>query len=376
MTEIDHYESVRQKMSIDGIGTPKHKKTLEFLKMIYSDEEIKLLDHYDRAYQLLSPKQLAKKANLEKDDVKKIMKNLGKRGAIFKLGGKYMLFNLVPGFFEHYILTRGDTEENTRKSAEYFRWAFMNLTPQMFHDMKLQKNTVWYPKLPLDAEDKIIEIDEGIPVDDQKIMTGELVRELLDKNDYYAKIFCQCREIAKMTGEPCNHAPEDLGCLLCGLTARVLVDQGMATEIPTREEAEKYVEDCEKAGLIHYGMNMGAVTFICNCCRDCCCGLRGMVETGLTYGRSNFDPRWNAEACTFCDLCVKKCPMSAIKHHYPIRDEGDNMIFNLERCLGCGVCAANCPKNAITLVKVRTDDTPEISGVGIKIQEGILGIKK
>ena len=376
MTEVNHYESVRRKMSIGGIGTPKHKKTIEFLKMLYNDEEIKLLDTFDRAYQLLSSAKLAKKANLEKAKVKKILKNLRKRGLIFDMGGKYMIMNLVPGFFEHYILTRGDTEENTKKAAEFFRWAFMNLTPQMFNDMKLQKDAVWYPKLPIHAEEKIIEIDESVSIDDQKIMTGELVRELIDKNDFYAKIYCQCREVAKMTGEPCEYASEELGCLLCGLTGRILVDQGLAIEIPSKEEAIKYVQECEKAGLIHYGMNIGAITFICNCCRDCCCGLRGMVETGLTYGRSNFDPKWNPEACTLCDLCVKKCPMGAITHQYPIREEPERMIFNLERCLGCGVCAANCPNNAITLIKVRTEDTPEISGVGKMIQDGILGVKE
>ena len=85
MTEIDYYESVRQKMSIDGLGTPKHKRTIEFLKRMYSDEEIKLIDHFDRAYQLLSPKQLAQKASLEKADVKKIERLIHKSLPILDL---------------------------------------------------------------------------------------------------------------------------------------------------------------------------------------------------------------------------------------------------------------------------------------------------
>lgn len=375
MTEIDHYESVRQKMCIDEMGTPKHEKTIEFLKMLYNNGEIELLDCFDHGYQPLSARNLAKRIDLDKNQVKEILNRLFKRGLVFKLGSKYMLMNLVPGFFEHYILTHGDDEENYKRAANYFRWAFLNLTPQMYNNLKAKGKSVWLPKLPYDAEEKIIQIDEGIPIKDQKIFTGELVRELIDKNNTFAKVYCQCREVAKLSGEPCQYVSEDdgLGCLLCGITAKIAIDQGWGVEIPTKEDAIEYTQKCEKAGLVHFGMNVGAITFICNCCRDCCCGLRGMSELGLTYGRSNFDPRWNPELCVFCEKCVELCPMEAIHHQYPVKDEKDVMLFNLERCLGCGVCAENCPKGAITLIKVRRDPTPEMSGLGKKIQDSILG---
>ncbi|NHI91194.1 MAG: 4Fe-4S dicluster domain-containing protein [Candidatus Lokiarchaeota archaeon] len=370
MTEVDHYENVRRKMRIGQLGTPKHKKTIEFLKVLYDDEEIELLDNFERGYQLLSPAKLAKKAGWDKDKVKNILKRLGKRGAIFHMGGNYGLINLVPGFFEHYILTRGDSEENTIKVAEYLRWAFLNLTPQMFNNMD---PPIWLPKLPYDAEDKLIEIDEAIPLKDQQVFTGEMVRELINKNDYFAKVYCQCREVGELTGNPCE-IPRDLGCLLCGLTAKIGVDAGWAEEIPTKEDAIKYTKECEKAGLVHYGMNMGAITFICNCCRCHCCGLAGMAKIGVAdYGKSNFQPKWNPELCIFCDKCVKVCPMEAILHQHPVKDENDKMIYNLQNCLGCGLCAANCPKEAITLVKVRTNPTPEMGGIGKQIQEGLTG---
>ena len=365
---IDHYESVRQKMSIDEVGWPKHKKTIEILKVLFNEEEIKLLDHFDRGFELLSAAKLAKRSGWEKARVKKILKSLSERGRLFKLGNSYMLLNLVPGFFEHYILTRGDTEENTIKVAKFFRWAFINLTPQMFNNMKQKNKPTWLPKLPYDAEDKIIEIDESIPMDNQKIFPGELVRELIDQNEKFATVYCQCREVAKLSGEPCQHAPEEIGCLLCGITAQMGVSQGWATEI-SKEAAIQLVKDSEKAGLIHYGIDVGPIRFICNCCRDCCTGLRGMVVHGLPYGRSNFDPRWIAEKCKLCEKCIKICPMGAVSRVYPIKDEADQISFNLNICLGCGVCATNCPQEAITLVKMRTDDTPEMSGLVKQIQE-------
>ena len=66
-----------------------------------------------------------------------------------------------------------------------------------------------------------------------------------EKSSIYAKVVCQCREVGKLTGEPCN-TPEDLGCLLSGITARVGMDAGWATEIPTKEEAIEYAKKCEK----------------------------------------------------------------------------------------------------------------------------------
>ena len=361
MTEVDHYESVRKKMSIGEVGTPKHEKTIEFLKRLYDEEEIKLLDHFDRAYQMLSAGKLAKKANMEKKKVKEMLKKLHKRGVIFSLAGAYMIMNLVPGFFEHYIITKGDTEENTKKTAEYFRWAFNNLTPQMFYNMMENNSQVFLPKLGYDAEERIVEIDEAISIKDQQVLTGEFMREMVDKSDHFATIRCQCREVGELTGNPCTHAPEDLGCFMCGIGAKMMVDQGMpgVTEIPSREEAIKFLERCEKAGLVHYGIQVGPMTFTCNCCPDCCCSLAGQKNSGLIHGRSNFDPRWHQDACTLCDLCVKKCPMEAIKHKHPITDQEETLIFNLERCIGCGVCATNCPKNAISMIKVRTNPIPE-----------------
>ncbi|MFX1452363.1 MAG: 4Fe-4S dicluster domain-containing protein [Promethearchaeota archaeon] len=370
MTDIDHYESVRQKMSVGPLGTPKHKKTIEFLKILYNEEEIELLDHFDKGYQFLSISKLAKKSGWEKSRVKEILNRLGKRGALFKLGHQFALINLVPGFFEHYILTNGDTKENTLKVAEYFRWAFLNLTPQMFNSIE---DPVWSPKLPYDAEEKLIEIDESIPIKDQQIFTGEMVRELINQTSIYAKVVCQCREVGKLTGEPCD-IPEDLGCFLTGVTAKIGIDAGWATEIPTKEEAIEYLKKCEKAGLVHFGMNIGAITFVCNCCRCHCCGLAGMAKLGVAdYGRSNFEPRWNPDLCIFCDKCVKLCPMGVILHQHAIKDEDDKMVYKLQNCLGCGVCAVNCPKEAISLVKVRKNPTPEMQGIGKQIQDGLLG---
>ena len=47
MSDVDYYEKVRQKMSKGIIKTPKHKKVLEFLKIIWTEEEAKLLSNFE-----------------------------------------------------------------------------------------------------------------------------------------------------------------------------------------------------------------------------------------------------------------------------------------------------------------------------------------
>jgi NAD-dependent dihydropyrimidine dehydrogenase PreA subunit len=353
------YESVRQKMRLGQLGAPKHKKMLEFLKTLWNEEEIQLLDQFDGAFKFMSARNLAKKSGMDKDKVKTILKGCAKRGTIFRVGNDYALLTLAPGLFENYILTRGDTEENTKKVAEFFWWAFENLFPQMYNSMN---PPVWRPKLPYDAVEKLIIIDEAIPVKDQQILPGELVLDMIEKNDCFAKLYCQCRMTGKLVGQPCK-IPEELGCFLCGLTAKMAIKAGLATEL-SKEEAIQYIKDCEKAGLVHMGISSQGPetnTFICNCCNCHCLGLSGMAKLGIAdYGRSNFVPEILPELCVKCESCLKKCPMNAIIHQYPLgaQQTEERIIIKTQKCIGCGVCAANCSKNAIKLVKRRAEGPP------------------
>ena len=45
------------KKIIARIGTPKHKKVIDFLKLLWNEDEIKLLDNFDMAFQFLSVQQ-------------------------------------------------------------------------------------------------------------------------------------------------------------------------------------------------------------------------------------------------------------------------------------------------------------------------------
>lgn len=60
-----------------------------------------------------------------------------------------------------------------------------------------------------------------------------------------------------------------------------------------------------------------------------------------TRGHIEFD----AEKCSFCTLCAKRCPAAAIKV------DRANKTWTLEpfRCIVCGTCIDGCPKDAIIM---------------------------
>ena len=49
--------------------------------------------------------------------------------------------------------------------------------------------------------------------------------------------------------------------------------------------------------------------------------------------------------CILCGMCVKACPVDAIKL-------GEYIEVDMDKCIGCGACADKCPKH---VVKIRDE---------------------
>lgn len=366
MEEVDYYEVVRNKLRIGPLGAPKHKKVTEFLKLIWNEEEAELLSHFEGIRKFLTPKKLAQKAGMDKEKVKEILNRLAEKGTILKIGNEFGLLPLVPGIFELYYVTHKDTEENLKKGAVIFRDIIDKVLPSML----LGANTpIFRPKLPYDAKEKIIKIDETIETGSQ-ILPFELVEEMINRNDYYAALPCQCRMLGDYTGDPCKIAPKDVGCFVAGILAKQLVEMGIGREL-SKEEAIDYLKRAEKAGLVHNGGNIsGPQThlLICNCCSCHCGGLYPTAKYGVpAVKQSNFAPKIDYDICVKCETCLKKCPMTAIFHRFPIETDlsDEKILIKYDICIGCGLCAANCPKSAIKMEKVRDDPTLDLKKLGL-----------
>ncbi len=369
MTKIDYYESIRQKLNtVKGFGAPKHKKILEFLKIIWNDEEVRLLNNFKGVGKFVAAGKVAEKAGMEESRVKEMLDGMAAKGTIVQFGGQYGLIPFVPGILELYYLKLGDTEENHKKAAKLLREVIDKVIPGM--TLKSKKGLLT-PKLPFEAKEKLILIDKKINNESQ-VLPHELVEELINKNDYFVALPCQCRLIGEYADEPCELTKADeSGCLACGMAAQALVAMGIGKKI-TKEEAIAHIKGAAKKGLIHNGANSSgpqSYMLICNCC-PCHCGLLSpTVKHGVPAGvtASNYRPVINQELCKKCETCIKKCPMDALFHKWPIKtDSSDEEIVSFQdKCMGCGVCAVNCPENAILMEKVLFDVPPAESGLGM-----------
>ena len=84
-------------------------------------------------------------------------------------------------------------------------------------------------------------------------------------------------------------------------------------------------------------------------------------DHGKSMDVSNYRAKFDNESCKGCGLCVKRCPMDAIR--LEASDEAKNKTGKIsmlepDLCIGCGVCAFKCPTDSITLEKRKEITAP------------------
>ena len=322
---------------------------------MYTEEEAKILvSSFKRAGKTVPFRDIAKLSGVPKDRLKDILNNMFDKGKLTKLGSSYLLLPYLPGGFEFYFAIGKDDTERMKKVAE----AHLELFKLGFAlELSASKDTVYRVIPTIEPTEKSIEINENLTPQHQ-IMPYEILREYLASINpkLYTVVPCSCRVAAKLAGEPCKQTDENF-CVTAGTLAQIVNKQGIGSQV-SLDELMEIMERAEKEGLVHETFNMqDTATFICNCC-SCCCGFLKSVREQSNYGaitKSNFDPIIDRDLCTVCETCMKICPMDAVYHHWPHREDltDDFMKIRLDLCIGCGLCASNCPSDAITLEKVR-----------------------
>lgn len=372
MSEIDPYEIVRQKMVLGPLYAPKHKSVMKLLKIFWNEEVINILSKFESADKWITIKELEEKTNIPRKEIKEILSRSVEIGTIDRNMNKYCLIPILPGIFERYYQRRKDTEENHIKSAKLYRDLMKNVFSQEIIEQDFR---IFRPVLPIDAKEKLLEINEEFDVQSQ-VLPYEEVATLIENNEDFTVIPCQCRLIGELSGEPCNVAHSDMGCFIVGLGAQRALTNTAGARSLTKEEAIDFIKETEKAGLVHntiWDKGYESSHFICNCC-SCHCGailpskLLGLSEKEGTVQPSNFAPKFDMELCIKCETCIRKCPNGAIYHKWPQESDSsdEKMVLREDFCIGCGICAVNCPKDAIKLVKVRDIEPPDKNMIGNK----------
>lgn len=353
MGDVDVYEGLREKINLWPIRTPRTKEVMEILRILFNEEEAEFLIHFTAPYQ--DPEtieQMVEKTGKPKEKVQAIANRLVSRGLLFKFTSKrdgkvyYSLMPMVPGIFEFYFSSGGDSPEK-RKVGELFERHY-------FSGGGLEGGASNYPWARVMPIEKTITVNKEISAG-HMILPFEKMSEFIKASRKIAVINCACR-----TKKKCGHPLEV--CMVFDYYADYMVERGHGRYL-TVEEALELLEKTEKAGLVHSTINTQTrPQFICNCCTCACMILRGLTElhNPRAIAKSNFIPVRDEKLCNFCRRCVTICPMKANLYHAAHDKEPERILFFEERCIGCGLCAYHCPTGAIKMVKVR-DFVPEMT---------------
>jgi Pyruvate/2-oxoacid:ferredoxin oxidoreductase delta subunit len=148
-------------------------------------------------------------------------------------------------------------------------------------------------------------------------------------------------------------APLDV-CLSLDDQADISLRNGGNNREVTLDEALAILKRSHEAGLVHMAyVAKGAdkPKVLCSCCACCCNTLGPMLKKGTheLILSSNYIAEDDAEKCTACGVCVKRCIFGARKFV-----EGE-LVYDTSRCMGCGVCVSTCPTCTISMVPRRTE---------------------
>ncbi len=358
MSEQEVYASFITWLKQTWWGLPEADELVPFIMATYAPEEASLLTGMPFSGRNLE--ELAEMKRMDPAELSHKLDALAKKGLVFRtVRGETVRYSLNDGFFIHRSTWwPGRTDEWSKTIATLFNQYF-------YHGFFDQYDYTHLKGV------RVLPIQETIE-DPRQILPYEEVVKVLDSVEYFAVSTCSCRHRKNIDPDSpdCKYPTEN--CLHFGRLGHYVVENGLGREI-TRQETEEILRQCAEAGLVHGLSNQqeGADT-ICNCCRCCCVWFEAFykLKHSMSLSPSNYQVRNNSETCIGCGLCVKRCPMGAMRlKDYPEaknritvvaaenkrgkkelkNKSGKVSVVNPDLCIGCGVCAYKCPTQSLVL---------------------------
>lgn len=334
-------------------GVPRPAEALPLIRARYTEEEAAFLTGMPFAPKPLD--DLAGLKDMAPDDLREMLDRMARKGLVYrdeKQGRlRYALNDLFFGM--RAFGWPGRTDERTRAVAppanRYWEHGFLD---------------PWAPVREKGL--RVLPIGETIE-DTRDVRPYEDVVRLLDSFQYFVVTVCPCKHVKNLDpNEPDCSYPTEV-CLHFDKLGHYIVDNGLGREI-TREGAAAILRKSAEAGLVHGISNQQeGIDTICNC-DPCCCmwftALFKLRHTG-SLTPSNYRVHTRPEACLGCGLCVKRCPMKALRLESQAaakNKKGVAAVLDPELCIGCGVCVYTCKGRSLKLQPRETVHDPPRTG--------------
>lgn len=322
----DIYQKLRERIDEYALGFPATSSGVEMklLKRLFTEEEANLYLHLTRG---LEPANvIAQRAGCSTENASELLEVMTGKGLTLptKRDGikLYAAAPFMHGFYENNAWMQDDREMAELMDA-YLTGGFR------------AKGKALRP-IPVNASIK----------DQRSVALFDDVIKIIESKEHIGVMPCPCDRHMQILGHECER-PKEV-CIGFDFYAEYCIEGlGMGRWID-REEALEIVKKADAAGLVHQtGGDTLSTECVCNCCPDCCTGLRTikMHSKPAKIVGSNYHAQLSEDECTECETCISRCPMGALT----MTDDG--LSLNLDRCIGCGLCASGCPADAITLVQ-------------------------
>ncbi|MEN8251276.1 MAG: 4Fe-4S binding protein [Bacteroidota bacterium] len=338
MNSDDIYEKLRKFMDGLPTGFPETESGVEIkiLKKLFTPEQASLF--MELTFELETVETIANRTGIESSILNLKLEEMAAQGLLFRDHQdnmvRYQNFHFIVGIYEFQLNTLD--KELAEMIEEYLPHFGMALAGAGVKTKQLRV-------APVSSA-----LDTASPV-----ANYNMIRELIKDQELISVTNCICRKEQGLLENHCDYPHET--CFGFGKFADYYIDNEMGRKIEI-SEAMEILDLAEESGLVLSPSNTKEISFICCCCPCCCPTLRYSkfapkpAEMFKTYYQADID----AEICTSCQECFKRCPMEAIQ-------EGqETSEINKDRCIGCGLCVSVCSENSISLQAIQgVEDPPE-----------------
>ena len=326
------YKNLQARLDRHVQGAPESETLYKILEILFTEEEAELTAKLPIRF--FTIKEAAKRFKKNLAETEKILNGLANKGILLDMANRkkrtFILAPTMAGFFE-FSLMRTDGKFDRKILSELF-YKYINQEEDFV-------KRIFGMRIPADRTF----VHEDRVKDQSIILDYEKASHIINSASCITVGTCYCRHKMEHVGKACD-APQEV-CLTFNGSAESLSKHKIAKEI-SKAEAMEILDKCRKLGLVQIGDNIQeGVNWICNCCGCCCEALIAYRKlSDRNRIQSNFLAEINHEQCISCEICVKRCPVEAIK-------KDGKILIDKDKCIGCGVCTRFCPKNCIAMEK-------------------------